>query len=408
MSIAMVLKIFSDCCVCFAILGSGPVQFDLPLLVPALLCGIAAGIASLFQEKGWAAASRMCALLPLLCLLLAESGQQALVLAVPAIYTALVILRGKLELEYYSYRRFFLQSLVLVGAAYLIVNIWIFLARATNEPQPDLDGSVILRYGLVHLFCGVVLQRQLRLGVGYRSEGGRRQMSMLLGTVGAVVLAFVLAEPLLREYAAVLMKYVLTVAVTPVMLLIELLTWVIRLFEKKQPDQQVTDATAEVSGEGAVNPVGDAIGQTVERPDAITPDPTFGWVGLVVILLLVAAVILYRSFQKRRAAGDPGEIAGRVVTPPKKKRASALSNRYRVRQLYREFLRVEKGWGLKLKICDTSADILQRIHPETDKPSANALRQVYLAARYDDRQNISRSQVSEARRALKGTRRTKK
>jgi hypothetical protein len=32
---------------------------------------------------------------------------------------------------------------------------------------------------------------------------------------------------------------------------------------------------------------------------------------------------------------------------------------------------------------------------------------VYLAARYDDRQGVSRSQVERAKRALKGTRRTK-
>jgi hypothetical protein len=92
------------------------------------------------------------------------------------------------------------------------------------------------------------------------------------------------------------------------------------------------------------------------------------------------------------------------VDPPKKKKASKLSNRHKVRQLYREFLRAENGWGLKLKKNDTSADVLRRIHPETDKESAAALRQVYLAARYDDRQNISREQVSEAKQALKGTR----
>lgn len=408
MSIAMVLKIFSDCCVCFAILGSGPVRFDIPLLVPALLYGISAGIAAFFEGKHWHAVRRLCGLLPFLCLLLAENGQQMLLLAVPALYTSLMILRGKLELEYYTYRRSFLQSLALVGAAYLIVNIWVFLALASNDPLPDVDAGVILRYGLVHLLCGVVLQRQLRLGVAYRSEGGRRQLSMLLGVAGTIVFAFVAAEPLLREHAATLMKYVITLLGTPIMLLLELFAWVVEQLERKQPDTQVADATVDISGEGAIPSAGGKIEQAANNAVHNELDPTLAWTVLVVILLLVAAVILYRSFQKRRADGDPGEIVGRVITAPKKKKASALSNRNRVRQLYREFLRMEKGWGLKLKISDTSKDILQRIHPETDRPSANDLRQVYLAARYDDRQSISRSQVNEAKRALKGTRRTKK
>lgn len=408
MSIAMVLKVFSDCCICFAILGSGPVSFAIPLLVPALLCGITAGVAAFFQEKGWTALRRLCGLLPLLCLLLGEKPQQILILAVPALYTALVILRGKLELEYYSYRRFFLQSLGLLGAAYLIVNIWAFLAKVTGETMPGLDGGVILRYGLVHLFCGVVLQRQLRLGVGYRSEGGRRQMSMLLGAVGIIVFAFFAAEPLLREHAVTLMKYVGSLLLVPIMLAAELLKWVIGLFERKQTVNPVESATVDISGEGAVNPVGGALGQTVERADAVTVDPVLVWVALAVAFLLAAGVILYRSFQRQRAAGDSGEILGRVVVVPKKKKEPALSSRAKVRQLYREFLKREKGWGMKLRICDTSEDVLRRIHPETDRRSASDLRQVYLVARYDDRQSVSRSQVSKAKLAMKGLRQTNK
>jgi hypothetical protein len=132
------------------------------------------------------------------------------------------------------------------------------------------------------------------------------------------------------------------------------------------------------------------------------------WGLLVAILLLIAAILLYRSFHKRRASGDMGKIHLSVVDPPKKKRQPVLSNRYKVRQLWCEFLRVENGWGLKLKKNDTSADVLRRIHSETDKESAEMLRKIYLAARYDDRQNVSREQVKAAKQALKGTRKGKK
>lgn len=408
MSIAILLKIFSDCCICFAILGSGPVSFGLSLLIPGVLCGIAAGIAAFFQEKGWTIPRRLCGLLPLLCLLLAGDFHQMLVLAVPVLYTTMVILRGKLELEYYSYRRSFLQSLALLGAAYLIVNIWIFLAGATGDSPPELDSGVILRYGLIHLFCGIVLQRQLRLGVGYRSDGGRQQMSMLLLTIGMIVFAFVFAEPLLRQHAATLIKFLLTVMMTPILLLVELFKWVISLFERKQTVDPTETVSVDVSGEGAVSSGGEKLEQVTKPPLENSPDPALVWLALVTVLLLIAAVVLYRSFQKRRAAGDPGEILGRVVAVPKLKKEPALSNRSKVRQLYRDFLKREKAYGMKLRLCDTSLDVLQRIHPETDSGSADALRQVYLAARYDERQNISRSQLNTAKNALKGTRSPKK
>lgn len=407
MSIAMVLKIFSDCCICFAILGSGPLQLDIPLLIPAFLYGASAGMASFFEEKGQPAIRRLCALLPLCCLLLARSWQQGLLLIIPALYTSLVILRGKLELEYYSYRRFFLRSLILVGAAYLIVNIWAFLAQATNDPLPELDAGVILRYGLVHLLCGVVLQRQLRLGVGYRSEGGRRQLSMLLGTAGTIVLGFFAAEPLLRQGITALAKGVVSLIGLPFLFIFELFVWVVDHLRQSQSEKLPDHSSVNISGDGAVTSTGEQVGQIVNDRVEKAEDPTLIWVVLVVIFLLAAAVIVFRSFQKRHAAGDSGEIEGGIVTAPKKKKASALSNRSKVRQLYREFLRVENGSGLKLKPCDTSEDILRRIHPNTNRESANDLRQVYLIARYDDRQSISRGQVNQAKRALKGTRRTR-
>ncbi len=409
MSIAMVLKVFSDCCICFALLGSGPVQFRIPLLIHALICGICAGIATFFESKGWIVLRRLCALLPLLCLLLTDNQSQMLVLAVPILYTAQLILRNKLELDYSGYRRFFLQSLGLLGAAYLLVNAWIFLAQITSETPPVLDGSVILRYGLVHLVCGIVLQRQLRLGVTYQSKSNRRQLSALLIVAGVIILAFITAEPLLRQQAAVLIKSSLSVLVMPIMLLLELFAWLINRWDQEtQADPESGHATVDSPNEGVSGSVSGNIGQTTPHTPETNLDPNIVWLVLILILLLIAIIILFRSFQKRSATGDPGEIVGHVVAAPKKKRLSVLSNRHKVRQFYRDFLRLENGWGLKLKRSDTSADVLRRIHPETDPENAGKLRQLYLIARYDDRQTISRSHVNAAKQACKSAHRAKK
>ncbi len=412
MSIAMILKIFSDCYICFAILSSGPIQFAIPLLIPALICGISAGIATFFNEKSWGFLRVMCGFLPFISLLLADDQTQMLLLAIPAIYTALVIFRGKLELEYYSYNQFFTRSLLLLVISYLAVNVFLFLSMASGDGAPALDAEVILRYGFVHTLCGIVLQRQLRLGVESDSRNNRRQLTSLLGVAAAIVIGFLVAEPLLRQQLLAIVKAVLSLFGVPVMAVIQivsgLLEWVF------QSNNQLPQGTEKPTGTApsftlpmASMPGGTGVPEE-EKTEALPTDPILIWGLLVAVLLLIAGVLLYKSFQKRKTFGEVGKMKLSVIDPPKKNRPPVLSNRHKVRQLYREFLRTENGWGLKLKKNDTSADVLRRIHQDTDKESAAALRQVYLAARYDDRQNISREQVNAAKQALKGTKNRKK
>lgn len=403
MSLAMVLKIFSDCCVCFAILGASPVEFPVPLLIPALLYGVSAGIAAFFEGKGWLALRRLCVLLPWGCLFFAENSLQMFLLGIPAAYTATVILLNKLELEYYAYRRFFLQSLALVGGAYLAVNAWIFLVQITNDTMPVLNPNVVLRYGLVHLLCGIILQRQLRLGIGHQAEGGRRQMATMLMVAAAIICGFVVAEPLLRQGIGTAVGVVLSAITAPILLLVELIGWLIAHANRKESDKQAYESFLDYMESIGMAP-GEGMGEVVEQPVTEGINLNDVWIVLIVVLMLIAAILLFRSFQKRRGVADSTEIVSRVVATPKNKRPSALTNRGRVRLAYREFLRSEKNLGMKLRICDTSSDVLEHIHKNTDRDSAVELRQIYLVARYDDRQDITRSQAEQAKRALKLTR----
>lgn len=406
MSVLMLLKIFSDCCICFAILGSGPVAFALPLLLPALICGIAAGFATFCDGKGWDVPRRICAVLPFGCLLLAQGGGQTLILLVPAVYTAAVILQGKLDLEYSNYRHFFVRSLMLLAGVFAAANIWGFLTQISDEATLQLNIEVILRYSLVHLLCGVVLQRQLRLGVGYRAEGGRRQMAVVLGTAGAIVVGFLAAEPLLRKGAGALLGYLFSLLMVPVGFVADLVGKLIASFTKSESDRETYEEFIDYIE--SIGLGGAAQGGETAPPTESTFDTTVIWVILVSLALLAAALLLLRSFYKRRGDFASADMVSRVVSAPKKKKDPTFSNRTRVRQLYREFLRAEKGLGMGLKQNDTSRDVLDRIHVSTDYSSAEQLRRVYLTARYDHRQTITRSQVDEARRALKGTRQAKR
>ena len=404
MSVLMILKIFSDCCICFALLASGPVEFSVPLLIPALICGIAAGCGCFFSQKNWTFLRILSAVLPFISLVWAKSTGETLVFAIPAAYTALVILRNRLVLEYYGYRRFFIYSLFVLGGTYTLLNVWIFLTQITNDVAPILSPGEILRYGLVHLLCGIVLQRQLRLGVGYKAEGNRRQLVVLLSTGGAIAVGFLAAEPLLRKGAGALLKTVVTVLMTPFILLFELFAKFLEAIKdwggEEKSWENFQDHMQEVLGpqEGLL------FGPQQSSPVQKELDPATIWAVLIGIILLILGIILLRSFLKNRADADITEKIARVAPPPKKKKAPPLSNRNRVRQLYRDFLRAENGRGLKLRCSDTTTDVQRRLHPNTNAASAEDLRQIYLQARYDDRANISRSQVEQARQAFRGTR----
>ena len=403
MSTAVFLKIFSDCCILFAIVCTGPITLSVPALVPALICAAAVGLASYADDKGWTPLVRLCALLPLTVLLLAGGIGEGILFLIPAVYAAVTVLRGNLALEYSEYRYFFIRSLGLLAAVYVVAGIWNYLVGITEAAMPRLNVSATLRYGIVHLLCGVVLQRQLRLGVGHRAEGGRRQMATLLGTAGVVVTAFLAAEPLLRRSLGEGIRFLISMILVPAVYLVERISDAIVRRKDPPKDPQAYEEYLEHLQNMGFAPGGDVPPGPMQPSDETVSLEGF-WILPVAILLLIAAGLLLHSFRKRRPTVGQSKNEERVVVPPKKKRASALSNRGRVRQLYREFLRSERDLGLELKASHTSGDVLARLHRDTDRDSASRLRQVYLRARYDEREPVDRRQVEAARRALKGAR----
>ena len=86
------------------------------------------------------------------------------------------------------------------------------------------------------------------------------------------------------------------------------------------------------------------------------------------------------------------------------RRDSRRSNRGKVRHYYREFLKMENRRGLKLQKHYTTEDILLRISGDTDREGAAELREFYLLARYDERNDITPEQAEAAKLALRRSR----
>jgi len=288
-----------------------------------------------------------------------------------------------------------------MGVGCFMVGVWSFVNQVVLE-QPSLDIQTLLRYGLVHLVCSVVLLRQLRLGIGEHAEGGRRQITSMLTMIVTIILCTTLGEPFLQQGVKFVVGAVLAVVAIPFMLVVELLV----LLSKRTSAQSKHFF---LESKGRVDEIRKGLQQVIHNIEtAPEPEPidlsNFVTVAIVVILVAAAVVLLVRSFQKQRQKVYVAETIGSVPKLPKKKKQPLLSNRTKVRQAYRSFLRTEQELGMRLLSSDTSEDVLERIHRNTDRVGANDLRNVYLAARYDERHDISRNQVEQAKRALKATR----
>lgn len=396
MTIITILKLFSDCCVCFAILGAFPNTFPytFPLLYPALICALAAGLAAAFDWRGKFTLSRLCAPLPLLALLPAGSPGEMIILIPAVIYTGAVILRGQFQLEYYSYSVFFRRSLYLLAALFFTLSAIASVEPMVGDGARQVYADVTLRYAVIHLICGVVLQRRLRLGEEVHAQGGAGQMAVVLGGVGAAILLFLHVESLLRNGIAFVFQTILGTVIGVVVA-------VARLFSIDVAFQkQWTELMAQYDEESTAAGM-DPIAPPPQQPVVEDGEPVLWWLVLVAAVLLVAVALMFMTFRQKSQAVRTAETTGTVDTANTEKKRSFRSNRAKVRQIYRSFLRLEKGRGLSIQKDYTSEDILCRISAATDKKAAAQLREIYLHARYDKNCEIDRAQVDAAKAALK-------
>ena len=402
MSLWMILKIFGDVCVLFGILGAFPGYFvhSFPLLVPAVLCAAGVGAASALSRAGEGRLRWLGVLLPVASLLLAGSGEEMRILLPVVLYTAVVIFRGLFDLEYYSYRQYFIRSLIFAGGLYLLLSIFSFLEGVNPDSMRTIFPQETLRYCLVHLITGVILLRQLRLGEASRGNGSRAQMAAVLAATGFMILAFLAAEPMLRQGAAAVFKGILTALFSLILLALNGFQSLLDQVEIQAMQEQV-QARREAGDTPFMGPVVQYI-QEATRYGQETE--SYWWVWLVAVIVAAAMYLLLRSYRRQVNSGVTVETVLAVDGPEYGRQDSRRTNRGRVRHYYREFLKMERKRGMKLEKHDTTADILRRISADTDPEGASQLRQIYLRARYDEAREITREQAEAAKNALKRSR----
>ena len=405
MFLSMFLRIFSDCILMFGLLGCCPTllpyRFSLPLA--ALIFGLSAGVSYALYDRGKNTLGRLCAILPLLALFLPPSTNEVFILFVPMLYTMYICFDGMMNPEYYSYRQFFKRSLFVVVGVWVVISIALYMDDPKGLRENLVQTEVILRYAIVYFLCGVVLQRQLRLGVNNSAKGEVGQLLGVLGSVGVVSAVFVVTDSLLRQNVLDMLRKIASILVLPFAMLLEAILALIDIKGMMESEEyQEAWENSSAAPTESYNDFQELMGELLEEaPEQGTSPWMMVFAALAVIILLVLMVV---AFVKIRGHKNTPFVVSQVKENPKQKRMSRLSNRGKVRQAYRDFLSYERQKGLVLKKHYTTADILERVATPTKEVPATQLREVYLRARYDEESEVTREEVSTARTALKDIR----
>lgn len=401
------LKVFGDLCIYFSVISAFPSLFvhEFTFFWPALLCAAGAGMAALLTDYEKKPLRFLGLILPLSSLILTGSLIELLILLLPLTYTVIVIVRGRLSLEYYSFRQTFLRSFIPWGLFFVLIFLFQYFEEIFNSAQTLLDCRAAFLFGLLYAFTGVLLLRQLRIGLDDQAQRkmNRRQMVSTLCASGAGLLGIVALERLLHESATSILRliygffgFLLSLPYKLLLMLIE------------SESDRIVDFTETVHPSQSPEPTETVPIETpaVEDVAQAVSESGFPWwlVVLILIALLVALFFLLRTFRSRSVSAGSEETVERLTPVKREKKPSRQTNRGKVRHLYRQFLKEEQKRGLKRKPSHTSADILQRISPTTDPDAAAELREIYLHARYNETDDVIPAQVEAAKNALKRSR----
>lgn len=405
MILAVFLKMFSDACLCFAILGTFQTVFPFSYqpVYAALLCGGGAAVAVALQNSGKGSLRWLGIALPLLSLILADGFSNMLILIPVVGYTAAVIFRGQFHLDYYDFRSNFRRGLILVCGLYIALYFIWFIEDMAYEDYQSISPENMLRYGIVYIICGILLQRHLRLGAENQAHGSTAQIGVILLGTGAVILGFSAASEWLKKGAYQVFRVFLAVILAIPMVIYQLLYYLLNLEDVDKMEEKVAEEIIEES-QPVVEPVLEQyIYEAMQEP---REEPGYWWVVLVVLLLLGVMAWLFLSYRKRQNQVHTEENISALEPAEQGRKDPRRSNRGKVRHYYREYLRLERKRGIVLKKNMTTEDILHKITPFTDKNAATQLREVYLEARYNENGEITRQQVEEAKEALRKIRTT--
>ena len=406
MNIYIFLKVCGELFLYFAFLSGIPGLFPITFAPawPVLICGAATGMAAFVSDHGKSGVRFACLLFPVCSLAFATTVMDLLVLIPPVIYLGSMMIRDEWDLEYFHFREFFRKSLTVLGIFLLVIFFGSMLEDSTGQRDPLLNSTGTLRYAILYLIIGILLQRQLRMGnhtVSSRYVSNTQMVLVSLSTA-LFLLAILGTERYLASQGISLGNLIgeaLRFAVGLPVYLISILVLLVmgldgKTLEKIESEQSVETQPIETN---PLPEMGEAI---IQQPEVTISFPW--WLAVLILAALTVALILLTRMLRSRPAGTSiQETVEKLAHQAKQPKKQRRSNRQKVRKMYREYLKTEQNRGHRILPWHTSADILKDGKSSTDPEAAARLRQVYLSARYDVTNSVSSAQVQSAKDALK-------
>lgn len=391
MSLLVAVKAFGDLCLyaaAAATLARWAENPAMALLWSILLASVGVGLGGMAERRRWIRIPALA--IPLLGLFFVKNTLDLLLLAPILAYTAAVILRGRYDLDHGHYYDFFFRGLAGLGLFLLFTLV-------------GMDWRPTLFYGSLYLLVGFFLLRQLRLGAGNGWQDKALNLTALLTAVatGGLVCAAVWG---LYKFGTLLLQLLWI----PLRYLLEALWLLLQLLPigELPPPPPIPEGTEYVPD--LPLPPYDFEPGAVKDPVAAGP---LALAIVVTTLFLIGVFFLVRRMLRilaeRRDRTDSPVYTERVSASPRRRREAPGSNREKIRAIYRKFLQLIRRRGAKLRPADTSAEVLVSSARLTDPAAAEALRALYLTARYDEDRDVSDQQVKEAKELLKTLQREK-
>lgn len=285
-------------------------------------------------------------------------------------------------------------------SGFFIFYLFFGLFAMLTESRHYLE-SVSLPYIMIWLILSVYTMRILRI---YESDTLSTKFKVINAVSGVIViLAVVLlsspaAQRVILAAGYLIYRCVFTVLVGAIWCIGQVMS-LIRIRFTPGYDRELEEDTIDLSG----------FGEVLENSTEITPvDLTFLLVAMGIAAATVAAVLILKKMLRSDIVTTPqtSGIRRESISAEKttKRRFGQIfhksDNRDKVRNYYRRYLRACEKHDIPVDGSVTSAEICAESQKFMRADSVNALRLIWLPARYSDSSDITAEDVSEAKQAF--------
>lgn len=406
MSSWVFLKTVADLSLYFSALSLAPTVFlhGYSYLWVIVLCGFGTGLAAVLSGMGKGGA-RFVGLLPIFsAVLLAQGVLEYLILAPALVYSTVAAVRGYMGVEYAQYRDSFRRIALIWGICFAAASMYYSFETVLMMQQPPIDIRGPFTYGLLYAIASVFLMRLLRMG--QESSGSRMNNAQALALMaggGGILLALTVAQRYMRGVGKELFWEIWSALMVALSVPVHLVGELIAAMLPKDNKGEYPTATVDPN---ATDPSIQGIPPGTQGTEPVPVEPqqeVFPWVFVVLVVLALAVVLvmLVSHYARQNKSVASQEVRSTLNPKAKQARRERHSNRYKMRGIYRDFLRSQRRRGAKLRGNQTSLDVLREAPKGTDRTAAETLRALYLPARYNPHAQVTKEDLDRAKQAEK-------